>query len=84
MILHNTALLYIISLFNSKIRRNALISFEFSAIIVVFLSLELYEHILYYQDNHNASDSNVSVTKTAAITTTFIDSNGITYNVTDL
>lgn len=84
MILHNTALLYIISLFNSKIRRNAVISFEFTAIIVVILSFELYEQVSYYQVNHNASVCNRTTINTSAITTTFIDSNGIQYKVTDM
>lgn len=76
MILHNTALLYIISLFNRKIRRNAIISFEFSAIIVVFLSVQLYDQVYQIDDDNALNCPNI-------ITSTFIDSNGIQYNVTD-
>lgn len=79
MILHNTALLYIISLFNSKVRRNAILSLECSAVVVLILSVIVFDEIYKVEEIiSNNQDDNIM-----SSTSTFIDSNGIQYNVTD-
>lgn len=84
MILHTTAFFYIISLFNSKTRRNVVLSFEFSAIVALILSLQIFD--LYIDNDDDSIDfSEIKVVKndTKPVSTTFIDSNGKHYTVID-
>lgn len=80
MILHTTAFFYIISFFNAKTRRNVILSFEFSAIVGLLLSLQIFDN-----DNQNHELNEIIVKKNVIknVTTTFIDSNGVNYTVVD-
>lgn len=75
MILHNTTLFYIISLFNRKVRQKAILTFECSAIVALFLSQLVYDQL--------SIDNNALSRQDEIISSTFVDSTGKQYNVTD-
>lgn len=75
MILHNTALLYIISLFNRKVRQKAILTFECSVIVALFVSQLVYDQLTVDNDT-TALDREDEIMS-------FVDSNGNQYNVTD-
>lgn len=85
MFLHTTAFFYIISFFNTKTRRNVIISFEFAAIVALILSLQIYEVFIDDANDHDHKSNESIVEKNVIknVTTTFIDSNGVSYTVVD-